>query len=86
MAPIPLIPELIDKLLDAQFFTKLDVWWEYNNIRIQEGDKWKTTFKILMGLYESLVMNFGLCNAPTTTAYKSDFSTEEKLRKILMKS
>jgi len=34
MAPIPLIPELVDKLLGAQFFTKLDVRWGYNNIHI----------------------------------------------------
>jgi hypothetical protein len=66
VAPIPLIPELIDKLLGAQFFTKLDVQWGYNNIRICDGDEWKTAFKTPMGLYESLVMNFGLCNAPTT--------------------
>jgi hypothetical protein len=66
MAPIPLILELIDKLLDAQFFTKLDIQWGYNNIRIREGDKWKTAFKTPMGLYKSLVMNFGLYNAPTT--------------------
>jgi hypothetical protein len=66
VAPIPLIPKLIDKLLGAQFFTKLDVRWGYNNIRIQEGNKWKTAFKTPMGLYESLVMNFGLYNAPAT--------------------
>src|SRR5437588_12040591 len=66
MAPIPLILELIDKLLGARFFTKLNVQWEYNNIRICEGNKWKTAFKTPMGLYESLVMNFGLCNAPAT--------------------
>ena len=66
MAPIPLIPELIDKLLGARFFTKLDVQWGYNNIRIWEGDKWKTAFKTPMGCYKSLVMNFGLCNEPAT--------------------
>ena len=66
MALIPLIPELIDKLLGARFFTKLDVRWGYNNICIQEGDEWKTAFKTPMGLYESLVMNFRLCNTPAT--------------------
>ena len=66
VAPIPLIPELIDKLLGARFFTKLNIRWGYNNICIREGNEWKTAFKTPMGLYESLVMNFGLCNAPAT--------------------
>jgi len=65
-APIPLIPELIDKLLEAQFFTKLDVHWGYNNICIREGDKYKMAFKTPLGLYESRVITFGLCNAPAT--------------------
>jgi len=65
-APIPLIPELVNKLLGARFFTKLDVRWGYNNIRVCEGDEWKTAFKTPMGLYESTVMTFGLCNAPAT--------------------
>jgi len=65
-APIPLIPKLVNKLLGARFFTKLDVRWGYNNIRVREGDEWKTAFKTPMGLYESTVMTFGLCNAPTT--------------------
>ena len=65
-APIPLIPELVDKLLGARFFTKLDIRWGYNNICIREGDKYKTAFKTPLGLFESLVMTFGLCNAPAT--------------------
>jgi len=61
-----LTPELVDKLLGARFFTKLDVRWGYNNIRVHEGDEWKTAFKTPMGLYESTVMTFRLCNAPAT--------------------
>jgi len=66
MAPIPLIPELVDKLLGVQFFTKLDVRWGYNNIRIQEGDEWKAAFKTPLGLFKPTVMTFGLCNVPAT--------------------
>jgi hypothetical protein len=66
VAPIPLIPELVDKLLGAQFFTKLDIRWGYNNVRIHPDDIEKTAFKTPLGLFESLVMTFGLCNAPAT--------------------
>ncbi len=66
MAPIPLIPELVDKLLGAQFFTKLDVHWGYNNIQLQEGDEWKAAFKTPLVLFEPTVMTFVLCNAPST--------------------
>jgi len=66
VAPIPLIPELVDKLLGVWFFTKLDVRWGYNNICIQEGDEWKAAFKTPLGLFEPTVMTFGLCNAPAT--------------------
>ena len=65
-APLPLIPELIDKLQGARYFTKLDVRWGYNNIRIKQGDEWKAAFKTSLGLFEPLVMTFGLCNAPAT--------------------
>jgi len=66
VVPIPLIPELVDKLLGTWFFTKLDVRWGYNNIRIREGDEWKAAFKTPLGLFEPTVMTFGLCNAPAT--------------------
>jgi len=53
--PLPLIPELIAKLRGAKYFTKLDVWWGFNTIRIKEGDEWKATFQTNHGLYEPLV-------------------------------
>jgi hypothetical protein len=64
--PLPLISELIDSLQNARYFTKLDVRWGYNNIRIKEGDEYKAAFRTNRGLYEPLVMFFGLTNSPTT--------------------
>ena len=34
--PLPLVPELIDKLKDVKVFTKMDIQWGYNNIQIKE--------------------------------------------------
>ena len=42
--PLPLIGEVINKLKEAKFFNKLDLIWEYNNVWIKEGDKWKAAF------------------------------------------
>jgi hypothetical protein len=64
--PLPLIDDLIHQLKDARYFTKLDVCWGYNNVRIREGDEWKATFCTNMGLFEPLVMYFGLTNSPAT--------------------
>lgn len=64
--PLPLIQELVDKLRGAQYFTKLDVRWGYNNVRIKEGDEWKAAFRTNRGLFEPLVMFFGLTNSPAT--------------------
>lgn len=64
--PLPLIPDLIDKLQSSQYFMKFNVHWGYNNIRIKEGNEWKAAFKCKLGLFEPLVMTFGLCNASAT--------------------
>jgi len=64
--PLPLISELINKLRGAKYFTKLDVQWGFNNVRMKEGDEWKAAFRTNRGLFEPLVMFFGLCNSPAT--------------------
>ncbi len=64
--PLPLIPELIDRLQNATLFTKLNIRWGYNNVRIKEGDQEKGAFKTNLGLYEPCVMFFGLTNSPST--------------------
>jgi hypothetical protein len=63
---LPFIDDLIHQLKDARYFTKLDVRWGYNNVCIREGDEWKATFCTNMGLFEPLVMYFGLTNSPAT--------------------
>ena len=64
--PLPLISELVDQLKGAKYFTKLDIRWGYNNVRIKEGDQWKAAFKTNLGLFEPTVMFFGLTNSPAT--------------------
>ena len=64
--PLPLISDLIDNLMYAKVFSKMDVQWGYNNIRIKEGDEWKAAFCTNLGLFEPTVMFFSLTNSPAT--------------------
>jgi len=64
--PLPLISELIHRISGKKWFTKFDVRWGYNNVRIKDGDEWKAAFKTSDGLFEPTVMFFGLTNSPAT--------------------
>jgi len=64
--PLPLISELVSQLRGARYFTKLDVRWGFNNVHIKPGDEWKAAFCTNRGLFEPLVMFFGMTNSPAT--------------------
>lgn len=64
--PLPLIAELIDKLKGARYFSKVDLRQGFNNCRLKDGHEWKAAFKTNRGLFEPLVMFFGLMNSPAT--------------------
>jgi len=64
--PLLLISELVSQLRRAKYFTKLNVCWGSNNIRIKPGDEWKAAFYTNHSLFEPLMMFFGMTNSPAT--------------------
>src|ERR1700689_301414 len=64
--PLPLISVILEQLQGKKLFTKFDIRWGYNNIRIREEDQWKAAFKTPFGLFQPCVMFFGLTNSPAT--------------------
>jgi len=64
--PLPLITDILDGVGKRKVFTKLDLRWGYNNVRIKEGDKWKIAFTTHIGAYKPTVMYFRLTNSSAT--------------------
>jgi len=64
--PLPLITDLINNMGSKRVFTKMDLWWGFNNIRIKEGDEWKRAFTTHVEFFKLTVMFFGMTNLPAT--------------------
>jgi len=61
-----LISDILENIGTKKVFTKMDLRWRYNNVRIKEGDEWKTAFTTSKGSFEPTVMFFGLMNSLAT--------------------
>jgi hypothetical protein len=64
--PMRIIEEILDELAGAKYFTKLDMKSGYHQVRMKEGDEFKTALKTHHSHYQLKVMPFGLTNAPST--------------------
>jgi len=63
---LPLISDVLENIGMKRLFTKMDLRWRYNNVRIKEGNEWKAAFTMPEELFEPTVMFFGLTNSPAT--------------------
>ena len=64
--PLSLISDVLESIGTKKVFTKMDLRWGYNNVRIKEGNEWKAAFTMPEGLFEPTIMFFRLTNSPAT--------------------
>jgi hypothetical protein len=82
--PLPRIDILFDQLEGAQVFSKIDLHSGYHQIKICAEDIPKTAFSMRYGLYEYLIMSFGLTNAPAHFMYLINSIFMEELDKFVV--
>ncbi|MCO5574792.1 hypothetical protein L7F22_028584 [Adiantum nelumboides] len=64
--PLPFIDMMLDEIAGHEMYSFMDGYNGYNQLKIAPKDRKKTTFIIECGAFMSLMIPFGLCNAPTT--------------------
>jgi hypothetical protein len=82
--PLPCIDILLDQLAGAQVFSKIDLRFGYHQIQIRVEDIPKTVYTTRYGLFENLVMSFGLMNALTHFMYLMNSIFMPELDKFIM--
>ena len=61
-----MISDVLENIGTKKLFTKMNLRWGYNNMRIKKGNEWKAAFTMLEGSFEPTVMFFELTNSPVT--------------------
>jgi hypothetical protein len=82
--PLPRIEDLFDQLRGASVFSKIDLRSGYHQLKIRPSDIPKTAFITKYGLYEFMVMSFGLTNAPAYFIYLMNSVFMDYLNKFVV--
>jgi hypothetical protein len=82
--PLPRIDDLLDQLQKAKYFSKIDLRYDYHQMKIRPEDVLKTTFVTRYSQYEFMVVSFGLTNAPTYFMNMMNKVFMEELDKFFM--
>jgi hypothetical protein len=78
------IEDLFDQMKGASVFSKIDLRSGYHQLKIRESDIPKTTFCTRYGLYEYIVMSFGLTNVHAYFMYLMNKVFMEYLEKFVV--